>query len=131
MHRADIADGAGSIRGLPDLRFDFEADGQPWHGEFDLGRKRFRAERADEAFDESAARSLFARLHKTHDYAATLDSTWLWSAFVDALAALLLFWSSSGLVMWWQLHKARKAGLVVLGVTLAIDVPLVLAIAAR
>lgn len=131
IESADIADGEASVRGLPDLRFDFRADGELWHGEYDLGRQRFQAERADEAFDESAARSLFARLHKTHQYAATFDSTWLWSAFVDALGMLLIFWSSSGLLMWWQLRRARKAGLVLLAVTLAIAIPLVLAIAAR
>jgi len=131
LKAAGMEGGEVSLRGLPDLRFEFLVDGELWHGNYDLERSRFSAEPADEVFDRYAARNLFKRLHKTSVRPPTRDSRWLWATFVDALGVLLLFWSGSGLAMWWQLRRARKPGLIILAITLGIAIPLVLALASN
>jgi hypothetical protein len=129
LESAGLEGGKATLRGLPDLAFDFQVDGELWHGDFDLERKRFSTELAVDEFDEHAARNLFARLHKTHIYAPAHNARWLWAAFVDALGLLLLFWSASGILMWWQLRRARRVGLIVLGLATLVAVALISALA--
>lgn len=79
------------------LTRDFVREGVP--GEFDLGR-------------------LMRRLHVTHGYGRSGDGAWartVWAVFVDAMAAAMVLWSVTGVLMWWQKRSMRLPGAIVLG----------------
>lgn len=53
-------------------------------------------------------REFITRLHTTHVYPDRLNARWLWSALVDAMGVLMIFWGLSGVAMGWQLKNLRR-----------------------
>ncbi len=60
------------------------------------------------------ARAFFTSLHTTHEYPDTFSARTVWAVFVDGMATLMLYWATSGLIMWWQYRALRRAGALVL-----------------
>jgi len=59
-------------------------------------------------------RSLFLRLHTTHGQPPHWNGRMIWSVFADIMAAAMVLWGVSGVVMWWQIKRTRLLGGVVL-----------------
>jgi len=59
-------------------------------------------------------RSYLLRLHTTQGYSGIYEARWFWAMIVDAMSFVMIFWAVSGLLMWWQIKRLRKAGWVVI-----------------
>lgn len=59
-------------------------------------------------------RSLFLRLHTTHGQPPHWNGRMIWSVFADVMAAAMVLWGLSGVVMWWQVKRTRLLGGLVL-----------------
>ncbi|MCR9201331.1 MAG: PepSY domain-containing protein [Planctomycetaceae bacterium] len=55
-------------------------------------------------------RSLFLRLHTTHGQPPHWNGRMIWSLFADIMAAAMVLWGISGVVMWWQIKRTRVLG---------------------
>src|SRR5262249_8623574 len=75
---------------------------------------RGRPAEDDEAPATPSTRSFLLRLHSAHGYPYRAGTGQAWAVLVDVMAAALLFWATTGLVMWWQVRAARRAGPIVL-----------------
>lgn len=47
-----------------------------------------------------------------------------WILLIDTLAGALIFLSLSGVILWWETHRRRLAGMVIFGVSVAVTVAL-------
>ena len=104
----------------PELRFVIEDQkGTRSHVVFDLSTKTADGVPASAAQSRSFIEVLEA-LHTQHHYPVHRDITFFWALFADLLAATLIFWALSGLVMWWQLKKLRLYGSITLAIALAL-----------
>lgn len=72
---------------------------------------------------------LLTRLHVTHGYETDDSARLVWAVVVDAMAAAMVLWSFSGLVMWWQKRGQRRVGLLLLASTTVGAVTLCFALA--
>ncbi|MCA9059577.1 MAG: hypothetical protein KDA85_13815 [Planctomycetaceae bacterium] len=60
-------------------------------------------------------RNFLTALHKTHGYPADEGQPGFWWAVcVDAMAAFMIFWAGSGILMWWQIRRTRIVGTAIL-----------------
>ena len=59
-------------------------------------------------------RSLFLRMHTTHGQPPHWNGRMIWSVFADVMAAAMVLWGLSGVVMWWQVKRTRLLGGLVL-----------------
>lgn len=105
------------VRAGPRLELEVEADGQPWQLSVDLGRDRIAARPLGEPSRDISFRSFLLRLHLAHTYPDEAGVATLWAVIVDIMAATMVLWVITGLVMWWQLKSQRGPG----GITLALS----------
>jgi hypothetical protein len=104
----------------PELRFvATDEAGTRWNVVHDLTTGKVDARPSSEP-RRAAAIELFESLHKQHHFPPTFGPTTVWALFSDLMAATLLFWGVSGLVMAWQLRKLRYLAVSVLVVGLAV-----------
>jgi hypothetical protein len=61
---------------------------------------------------------LLMRLHTAHGYGGATARV-VWAVVVDVMAAAMVLWSVSGVVMWWQRRSQRVRGLLLLAATTA------------
>lgn len=47
-----------------------------------------------------------------------------WILLIDSLAGAMIFLSLSGVILWWETHRRRLAGIVIFGVSVAVTVAL-------
>ena len=47
-----------------------------------------------------------------------------WILLIDTLAGAMIFLSLSGVILWWETHRRRLAGIVIFGVSVAVTVAL-------
>jgi hypothetical protein len=47
-----------------------------------------------------------------------------WILLIDTLAGAMIFLSLSGVILWWETHRRRLAGVVIFGVSVAVTVAL-------
>jgi len=78
---------------------------------------------------EISWRRFLLRLHLTHVYPSSLSARWIWALCVDAMFVCLIFWSFSGVLMWWQIKRLRFWGFVTLGASLLCGAALFVAMA--
>ncbi|MEZ6188121.1 MAG: hypothetical protein R3F62_24320 [Planctomycetota bacterium] len=102
-------------------------EGQRVRVSHDLARGQVRYQAGEPSF--LGVRDYVLRLHLSHGYPRDDTARWIWALGVDLLALTFLFWVLSGLVMWVQMKKLRRAGLVCLGASLASALALGLAMA--
>lgn len=109
----------------PTLRFEAEdPDGARYTVRYDAGRRRLAVSPAS---GDMSWHTFIRRLHLAHGYPSTPQVRLAWAIFVDVMAGAMLFWCLSGLLMWFQMSKLRKGGLICLGVSLACAIPLFVA----
>lgn len=63
---------------------------------------------------------LLRTLHMTHHFPMKIGARWFWALFEDLLGLSMVIWSLSGIVMWWQLKKTRRWGIISLVLALVI-----------
>jgi hypothetical protein len=103
---------------LPKLKLETVA-GEPRRLRYDFA-ERTLAPAADEA--PAALRERLTGMHTRHLYPATLGSGWLWALSADALGIAMLTWAATGVLMWWQMKRLRRTGLVALVASVAVGV---------
>jgi hypothetical protein len=106
------------VKGTPRLVFGLHVDGAPWIATYSPKGGSISYARAGEV---SVKRTL-ARLHMTHVYPGRFGPAWVHTLIVDLVAGCLVLWCLTGLVMWWQMRRLRRMGLVVLASALAASV---------
>lgn len=101
----------------PDIKFSvIVADGE-WNATFNPISKQVSGAKGEPTV-ELSWRAFLLRMHLSHRYPSEWNTKWLWALGVDAMALTLCFWGLSGLVMWWQIKATRRAGGIVLFVSL-------------
>jgi len=108
------------VKGAPQVRFGLlDAAGGRWAASVDLGKGTLAVRPAPTGPDTAR---LLTGLHTIHGYPeAAPTARFAWAIVVDVMAVAFLFWTASGIFMWWGMLKLRKVGLLSLagGVTLA------------
>jgi hypothetical protein len=82
-------------------------------------------QRSAAAFDLAR---LLMRLHTAHGHGDHW-ARFAWATVVDLMAASMVLWAGSGLVMWWQRRSHRRAGLLVLVVSVTSAVTIAVSMA--
>lgn len=59
-------------------------------------------------------KSFLQRLHLSRAYSPGFDTRFFWALLVDTMVVAMIFWSLSGVVMWWQVKRTRRWGAVVI-----------------
>ncbi len=59
-------------------------------------------------------RDYLLQLHEAHGYGIMRDARHFWAYSVDLMFLSMTFWGLSGVLMWWQLKRMRRAGAFVL-----------------
>ena len=128
-----------TVRTFPTVEFDALVDGRRQRVRFSYTPSRGRPSRADSegnpAGDETGGpkreyagkldivgnnprdlslRSYLLRLHMAHGYPVQKNHRWFWAIAVDLMFASMVFWGLSGVVMWWQIKRTRRIGLLLL-----------------
>jgi hypothetical protein len=110
---------------MPDLTFLMLADDKIWKVKyhFQTGSVSGGAPEADEpTARELSAGQFLTRLHLAHGYPAEANYRWWWAIIVDAMGAIMVFWGFSGLLMWWQVKRTRRLGMIVLILSLVVTI---------
>jgi uncharacterized iron-regulated membrane protein len=102
-----------TVTSVPDLVFPIEAEGQTWTATYNATTGGVSGALPDPPAGPSW-RQFVLRLHTAHGYPGETNARWGWAVIVDVMAAVLVFWGLSGLVMWWQVKSTRVAGAVTL-----------------
>ncbi len=109
----------------PELRFGMSSrDGRPWNVVYDLSTGELSGTPRG-ASNRGSLAELLESLHKQHHYPPHADATSVWALFADLTAATLILWSLSGLVMWWQMKRLRRAGAIVIAIAIALSLTVV------
>jgi hypothetical protein len=98
-----------------------------WFFRYDVGSGRLTAEQL-RGSSELGARDFFTSLHTTREYPKVFSARTVWAMFVDAMATLMLYWGTSGVIMWWQYRALRRRGALVLTGSLLTAVVLALSL---
>lgn len=115
LERQGFPTGEVTITSVPDLTFAVEAEGRTWTASYNALTGSVSGKPTDApAESELTTRRFLLRMHTAHGYPSETGARWYWALVVDVLAFIMLFWSVSGLVMWWQLKGTRTLGLVIL-----------------
>ena len=101
---------ADAARAL-DLRFRRAQQG-------DAGRVLGRQRSAGVRTTQNGFIATLTNLHK----GTTMPAPWI--LLIDTLAGAMIFLSISGVILWWETHRRRLAGIVIFGVSVAVTVAL-------
>ncbi len=97
----------------PEVRFVMlDAEGRAWNTVYDLSSGTLSGKPAD-APAPGAFVELLEAIHTQHHYPPETGPTFWWALFADVTAVTLIVWALTGLLMWWQLKRLRRAGAVV------------------
>lgn len=115
----------GSVhpRGWCKLNFLASIDGQPARVTYVLRDGHVDITKFDGS-DGMTSRQFFLRLHTSHGQPPHWNARMIWSLFLDAMAIAMVTWGVTGLVMWWQLKRARLLGAAVIGASLVTAISL-------
>lgn len=102
-----------AVTSVPDLVFPIEADGKTWTATYNATTGGVSGA-LPEATNGPSWRQFLLRLHTAHGYPGEPNARWGWAVIVDVMAAVMVFWGLSGLIMWWQIKATRLAGAVTL-----------------
>jgi hypothetical protein len=130
LERTGFPGGDVTVTSVPDLSFLMDADGRRWRVTFNAqtGAVSGRPADAEAPPPTPSTRNFLLRLHTAHGYPYRADGRWAWAVLVDVMAAVLVLWGASGLVMWWQVRAARRPGAVALVLGAATAAALVVAV---
>ena len=115
LEKNGFPQGEAAVNFVPELTFLMKADDKVWKVNFNqlTGAVSGRAPDANSA-EPLSTRQFLLRLHLAHGYPGEANVQWGWALVVDVMAAIMLFWSVSGLLMWWQIKATRRLGVVML-----------------
>jgi hypothetical protein len=116
LERIGFPAGEATVTSVPDVSFMMDSDGKRWRVTYNTltGSLNGRLAENETALDPVSSRQFLLRLHKAHGYPGAADARTPMAVIVDAMAAIMVFWSLSGLVMWWQIKSTRRLGLLIL-----------------
>ncbi len=116
---ADIA-GSFKLTSVPALEFVAQSPDTGWRVRYDSLKGTVAASPLDpsQPSQEFGWRRYLTRMHTTHGYPGEVGPRLYWAVIVDTMAAVMIFWGLSGILMWWQLKRLRFWG----GVTIASSV---------
>ncbi len=113
LERCGFPAGELTVTSSPDVVFYLQADGRDWQATYSPLTGAVSGKPAESVTPpDLSGRQFLLRLHAAHGYPGAMDARWAWAVVVDAMAAVLLFWATSGLLMWWQVKAARRSGAV-------------------
>jgi hypothetical protein len=107
-----------TIRNPPDLIFEIEGEGHRWRTAYNLQTERISVRPADDPASQLSSRRFLTGLHLAFGYPSSPGVRWAWAVIVDVMAAAMVVWGCSGLMMWWQMKSLRRFGLVVMMISL-------------
>jgi hypothetical protein len=125
LEKHGFPQGKVSVTFVPDLMFLMMADGKLWKVKyhFQTGSVSGASPDADvKAPKEVSAGQYLTRLHLARGYPSEMNLRWWWAVIVDAMAGIMVFWGFSGLLMWWQIKRTRRLGMIVLILSLVVAV---------
>lgn len=123
-----------SVRAFPTLEFDAIVDGQPRRLRYSRSTTRRNTSSDEKTVSDTQQepayrgrltivgenprslgwRNYLLRLHMAHGYPVEKNHRWFWAIAVDLMFASMVFWGLSGVVMWWQIKRTRRIGMVLL-----------------
>lgn len=108
---------------IPDLVFGLNDGKQVWQVRYNSVKGSVAAKRLSEVPPTAVTwRTFMTRLHTIHGYPFAWGPRWIWTLFVDLMAALMVFWGMSGLLLWWQIKSTRKMGFGIVTMSICIAV---------
>lgn len=111
LERRSLPIGDVAITSSPELVFVMESDGKRWRVTYNTQNGNVAGRPADEPQASLSPRSFLLRLHLAHGFPAAINARWLWAIAVDAMFVCMVFWSLSGLLMFWQIKAVRRWGI--------------------
>jgi hypothetical protein len=114
LAKLGIAADSTVIRTPPDLICTVEEKAQRWRIAYNLQSGAISARPANAAEGRLSTRRFLTGMHLAFTYPSRVETRWFWAVAVDAMAVAMVFWGTSGLLMWWQLKRLRRWGLVAL-----------------
>jgi hypothetical protein len=121
LEKTGFPAGEVTVTSVPDLSFLMDAGGTVWRVTYNAQTGSVAGRATDEPVSENtlSPRRFLTRLHTTHGYPGEWGARWAMAGVVDAMAAVMVFWGLTGLLMWWQIRATRWVGLAVLVVSAA------------
>lgn len=115
----------GPLRPHPEARPELQLElrdekNRAWTAAYNLSTGKMRATPAHQR--RHSLTELLESVHRQHHYPPEGGATWFWALVADATALTLILWAITGIVMWWQLRRLRKAGMAVLMVAVGLSV---------
>ena len=104
----------------PRVWFDLEIDGEPWAASLNLGNRQLEARPVDGWPGLQSVRQYLLRLHTAHTFPFGWGSRTVWAVLVDLMAAFMVLWAVTGILMWWQMKVVRVWGGIALATSLII-----------
>lgn len=116
---SDIA-GSFKLTSVPALEFEAKSQDTEWRVRYDSLKGTVAASPVDpsQPSKQFGWRRHLLRMHTTHGYPGEVGPRFYWAIIVDTMAAVMIFWGLSGILMWWQIKRLRFWG----GVTIASSV---------
>ena len=81
---------------------------------YNIQLERLSVRPVDDSAGRLSNRRFLTGLHLASGYPSHLGARWLWAVAVDIMAAAMVVWGCSGLLMWWQMKSLRRWGAVAL-----------------
>ena len=125
LEKYGFPQGKFSVTFMPDLTFLMTADDKLWkvRYHFQTGSVSGGSPDADVPTAKSVSTGQFlTRLHLARGYPSDVNLQWWWASIVDAMAGIMVFWGFSGLLMWWQIKRTRRLGMIVLVLSLVVAI---------
>ena len=120
LAKLGIEAGETAIRNPPELICTVAEGARRWRIAYNVQSGALSARPANESEGRLSTRRFLTGLHLAFTYPARVDARWFWAVAVDVMFVAMVFWGSSGLLMWWQMKKLRGWGLVTLIVSAAV-----------
>jgi hypothetical protein len=123
LEKHGFPQGKVNVTFMPDLTFLMRADDKTWKVKYHFQTGSVSGETPDVPAPKSvSAGQYLTRLHLARGYPAEVNLQWWWASIVDAMAAVMVFWGFSGLLMWWQIKRTRRLGMIVLILSLVVAI---------
>jgi hypothetical protein len=121
LERTGFPTGEVTVTSVPDLEFSMGDGDRSWVVTYQAMTGTVSGIPSDEATtpEELSTRRFLLRLHVAHGFPGSTNARWFWAVIVDVMAVVLVFWGVSGIFMWWQVKAARRAGLLILVLSIA------------
>ena len=105
-----LESGASRVQRGAELLVDVEVDDRTLRVELDPSTGSYRVHDLDDR--KFSTRDFLENLHVIHRYPLSKsDPAWTWVLLADALAALMIVWAVSGVIMWLRMPRILLAGL--------------------